>query len=228
MINGFFITGTDTGVGKTAIAAGIAHRAAAAGRRVAVMKPVASGCERTPDGLRNDDALELIKASGLRWAYDRVNPYAFEPPIAPHIAAEKAGVAISRETIGRIREQLCADADFMADFMVMEGVGGFRVPLAAGFDTVDLARDAGLPVVIVVGIRLGCINHALLTADAINAEGLEIAGWVGNRLDEEMPVIDENIATLRALLTAPCLGIVPRLPVVSAANVAAHLDMPLP
>lgn len=223
MINGFFITGTDTGVGKTAIAAGIAHSAAATGRRVAVMKPVASGCERTPDGLRNDDALALIKASGLRWAYDRVNPYAFEPPIAPHIAAEKAGVAISRETIGRIREQLCAEADFM----VMEGVGGFRVPLAAGFDTVDLARDAGLPVVMVVGIRLGCINHALLTAAAINAAGLEIAGWVGNRLDEEMPVIDENIATLRALLTAPCLGIVPRLPAVSAANVAAHLDKQL-
>lgn len=222
MKSGFFITGTDTGVGKTAIAAGIVHRAAATGRRIAVMKPVASGCVWEPQGLRNEDALALIKASGMDWAYARVNPYAFEPPIAPHIAAEKAGVEISRETINRIRGELLAEADFM----VMEGVGGFRVPLAAGFDTVDLARDAGMPVVMVVGIRLGCINHALLTADAIAASGLELAGWVGNRLEEEMPVLEENIASLRAWLPAPCLGVVPRLAAVTAAEVAVHLDLP--
>lgn len=223
MSRGYFITGTDTGVGKTAIAAGIVHCAAKAGRRVAVMKPVASGCERTPQGLRNEDALALIEASGLGWNYGRVNPYAFEPPIAPHIAAEKAGIQIDRETISSVREQLLAESDFM----VVEGVGGFRVPLAAGFDTVDLAHDAGLPVIMVVGIRLGCINHALLTAGAIAAAGLELAGWVGNRLDEEMPVIAENIASLRVLLPAPCLGIVPRLEVVSAAHVASHLALRL-
>lgn len=218
---GYFIAGTDTGVGKTAIAAGIVHRVAASGRRVAVMKPIASGCTREREGLRNEDALALIAASGIDWDYARVNPYAFEPAIAPHIAARWAGVDIDRDTINRIRRQLAAEADFT----VMEGAGGFRVPLSHGFDMGDLACDAGLPVIMVVGIRLGCINHAVLTAQAIAASGLELAGWVGNRLDETMPAIDENIATLQQLLNAPCLGIVPRLDVITASEVASHLAL---
>ena len=222
-MNGYFITGTDTEVGKTAIASGVVHCAAASGRRVAVMKPVASGCTREPEGLRNEDALALIAASGIDWDYARVNPYAFEPAVAPHIAARWAGVDIDRGAIDRIRRQLAADADFM----VMEGAGGFRVPLRAGFDTADLACDAGLPVILVVGIRLGCISHARLSAESITAAGLTMAGWVGNCLDETMPAIEENIETLHELLPAPCLGIVPRLAVVTAADVAAHLDLPL-
>lgn len=221
MSRGYFITGTDTGVGKTAIAAGIVHRATAAGSRVAVMKPVASGCMRESAGLRNEDALALIQACGIDWDYARVNPYAFEPAIAPHIAAQWAGTEIDRDVIDGVRRQLAAEADFL----VIEGAGGFRVPLRPGFDMADLACDAGLPVIMVVGIRLGCINHAVLTAQAITASGLELAGWVANRMDEAMPAIDENIATLHQLLGAPCLGIVPRLDTVTAAGVAAHLAL---
>lgn len=224
MSSGFFITGTDTEIGKTTIACGLVHKLAAAGRNVAVMKPVASGCRRTPEGLRNEDAAALIAASGRAWDYALVNPFAFEPAIAPHIAAAKAGVAIDRRGILEAFTRLRA----RADTVVVEGVGGFRVPLSAGFDSADLAVALGLPVILVVGLRLGCINHALLTAEAVLARGLRLAGWVGNELAGGLEARNENIAALAAGLPAPCLGVVPRLPVPEAARVAASLSSDFP
>lgn len=219
MSSGFFITGTDTEIGKTTVACGIVHRLAAT-RRVAVMKPVASGCRHTPAGLRNEDAEALIAASGQDWDYGLVNPFAFEPAIAPHIAAAEAGVAIDSMVI----LDAFAALRLQADAIVVEGVGGFRVPLSANFDTGDLAARLGLPVILVVGLRLGCINHALLSAEAIVARGLALAGWVGNELPGAFAAKDENTAALAANLPAPCLGVVPRLDVPRASRVAAFLS----
>lgn len=224
MNKGYFIAGTDTEIGKTTVACGLVRKLADSGARVAVMKPIASGCRSTPEGLRNEDAEALIAASGRPWPYAAVNPYAFEPPIAPHIAAAQAGVAIDPELIaGQVRR-----FSEEADQVVVEGVGGFRVPLAENLDTADLAVLLGMPVILVVGLRLGCINHALLTADAIAARGLQFAGWVGNSIDPEMIYIKENIEALRDRLAAPCLGIVPNLQMPQAVDVAAHLDGLMP
>lgn len=219
---GCFVTGTDTDVGKTAIACGIVNRYVETGRQVAVMKPVASGCEVTPQGLRNADAQALIAASARSMDYALVNPFAYEPPIAPHLAAEQAGRPIRRDVIREAFSRLSDDADAL----IVEGVGGFRVPLG-DFDTADLAVDVGLPVVLVVGLRLGCLNHALLTAEAVAERGLWLAGWVGNSIDPEMAFRDENIAALRRHLDAPCFGIVPTLPTVDASGVSRHLALPL-
>ncbi len=218
MSHAVFVTGTDTGVGKTLVSAALVHAAAMRGLSSAGMKPVASGCWREHGRLLSEDAELLRAASGGRLVDGLVNLYAFEPPVAPHIAARQAGVAIDaeviREAVGQARQAL--------DFLVVEGVGGFRVPLDAKRDTADLVRLLDLPLVLVVGLRLGCINHALLTAEAIAARGLRLAGWVGNRVDAHMPVADENIETLRAMLPAPCLGLVPHLPVPDDFRTAAQ------
>lgn len=218
MTKGFFITGTDTEIGKTTIACGIAARLSER-CRVAVMKPVASGCRRTHEGLRNEDAEALIAASGARLPYHEVNPYAFEPPIAPHIAAAEADEVIRPARILEAFGALSAQAERV----VVEGVGGFRVPLAEDFDTADLAVRLGLPVILVVGLRLGCINHALLTAEAIASRGLSFAGWIGNHVSDEMLVAKENVAALGARLPGPCLGIVPHMARPDPARIAALL-----
>ena len=219
MQSGYFITGTDTEIGKTTVACGLVRKLADHGRCVAVMKPVASGCVRTPAGLRNDDAEALIAASGRDWSYEQVNPYAFEPAIAPHIAAADADVEIRLDVILDVFESLRA----RSDRIVVEGAGGFRVPLTAEVDFADLAVALGLPVILVVGLRLGCINHALLTAEAIRARGLDFAGWVGNASADGMAAMDANITTLEHALPGPCLGVLPRLDLPSAENVAALL-----
>ncbi|HEX7048158.1 MAG TPA: dethiobiotin synthase [Gammaproteobacteria bacterium] len=219
MNRGFFITGTDTEIGKTTIACGVVKRLAGDGHTVAVMKPVASGCHRTAGGLRNADAEALIAACGHDWKYEQVNPFAFEPAIAPHIAAADAGVDISADVI----LSAFTDLQRQSDRIVVEGVGGFRVPLAKGFDTADLAVKLGLPVILVVGLRLGCINHALLTAEAVQARGLEFAGWIGNSLEPAMDSEAANIEALRERLPGPCLGRVPHLALPNAENVAAAL-----
>lgn len=198
-LRGYFVTGTDTGVGKTLVSRILLHRLRQDHARVAGFKPVASGCEMTPEGLRNADALALQQASSIALPYAVVNPYAFAPPIAPHLAAEQAGVDID---CGLIRRSIVA---VDAERVVVEGVGGWLVPLNRRQSVADLAHLLGLPVVLVVGLRLGCLNHALLTAEAIRARGLAIAGWVANRIDPHFVMADENIATLQEHLAAPLL-----------------------
>ena len=203
---GFFITGTDTEVGKTVVATALVRGLVARGLRIAVMKPVASGSQRTPEGLRNEDALALMQASNVAAPYDRVNPYCFEPAISPHIAAEESGITVDLHHIRRNFDALSADADLV----VVEGAGGWLAPVGPGTSMKDLARALELPTILVVGLRLGCINHALLTKLAIESQGATFAGWIANILDPAMPKQKDNLETLARGLGAPPLEIVPR------------------
>ncbi|MGH8397793.1 MAG: dethiobiotin synthase [Gammaproteobacteria bacterium] len=219
-MRGLFVTGTDTGVGKTCVATGLVRACVRAGLLTVGMKPVASGCVQTPDGLRNEDALALQAAANLPRPYELVNPYAFAPPIAPHIAAREAGVKIELRRILSAFEQLCADVDAV----VVEGVGGWQVPLAENFGLPDLARALALPVILVVGLRLGCLNHALLSARAIRADGLTLAGWVANGIDPNFERRAENLAVLMEVADAPPLAEISWQPGATVAAVAAQLN----
>lgn len=218
---GYFITGSDTGVGKTEVTLGLIAGFRQAGRRVLGMKPVASGCEATPDGLRNPDAVRILAAAGIQLDYALVNPYAFAPAVAPHLAAAEAAVDVQ---FGPISSALAALAR-RADLIVVEGVGGWRVPLGPDGDLADLAAALGLPVILVVGLRLGCLNHALLTVESIERRGLTLAGWVANTVDPAMARRAENVATLRELVAAPLLGDLPFLDPPTAESIVAHLDI---
>jgi dethiobiotin synthetase len=202
MALGYFITGTDTGVGKTLACCALLYGFAALGKSVIGMKPVAAGAIHGADGLVNDDVALLRAASSLEAPLELVNPYCFEPPIAPHLAAEQAGAAIDLATIANAYQQLAA----IADIVIVEGVGGFCVPLNHSEDSADLAQRLGLPVILVIGLRLGCLNHALLTAQAIRAKGLQLAGWIANCIDPALAAADENVAALAERLAAPLLG----------------------
>lgn len=202
---GVFIAGTDTGVGKTLIAAALLRALASRGVRAVGMKPVAAGCAPTERGLRNEDVTALAGASNVEAPIDLINPYRFEPAIAPHLAAARAGVTIS---LAHIRDAFVA-LSAMARWVVVEGAGGLLVPLNDREDFADLVRLLELPVVLVVGMRLGCLNHALLTAEAIRGRGLRLAGWVANCLEAAMPAFKENVQALRGRLGAPLLGTVP-------------------
>ena len=215
--NGLFITGTDTGVGKTVIAAALVRSLVAAGYRVAVMKPVASGSDRTAEGLRNDDALTLMAASNVEAPYDRVNPYCFEPAISPHIAAEEACIAVDTAHIRRNFDALAA----VADLVIVEGAGGWLAPIGPHTSIKDIATTLDLPVVLVVGVRLGCISHARLTKLAIESHGARLAGWIANTIDPVMPRRKENLETLTRQLGAAPLAIVPAL-AATAAPLALH------
>ena len=265
-MKGFFVTGTDTGCGKTEVSLGLMLALRRAGWRVQGMKPVASGClpsvpaaavpegpdlvvqgakptarggfspiDNTPaspaggapDGtrvdrskLRNADAERLLDQSSRQVPYDWVNPYAFLPPIAPHIAAQEAGVSIDPAII-RSRAQ---DLAGLGDLLIVEGLGGWRVPLGPGLAVSDLPGLLGLPVILVVGLRLGCLNHALLTAESILAGGCRLAGWVANQIEPKMARREENLATLSTLLPAPQLGLIPWLEAPGPA-VAPYLDV---
>lgn len=197
-----FITGTDTGVGKTRVACALLRRAQRAGLRAAGLKPVASGADRTPDGLRNEDALALLAASTPGLSYADVNPLCFEPPIAPHLAARAAGQSIDLARLDEAHAHLARQHDLV----IVEGAGGWQVPLADAATFADWVGGRGWPVVLVVGMRLGCINHALLSAESIGRR-TGLAGWVANRLPPSMLARDENETDLRGLLPAPCWGI---------------------
>ena len=218
---GYFITGTDTGVGKTLMACALLHGFARAGWRVVGMKPVAAGATRRDEGLINDDVAALRAASTVDCELERVNPYCFEPAIAPHIAAAQAGITIDLNHIVRAHARLAAQADRV----IVEGAGGFCVPLNRHEDSADLAQVLGLPVILVVGVRLGCLNHAVLTAQAIRAHELQLAGWIANRLDPAMPAVRENIAALAERLAAPCLGVVEFMAAPDPRQVAARLNL---
>ncbi|WP_297528632.1 dethiobiotin synthase [Thiohalobacter sp.] len=204
---GWFVTGTDTGIGKTWVSCLMLRHWAAQGRRAAGFKPVASGCRRTPDGLRNEDAEALMAASSVALPYAGVNPVALEPAIAPHLAAAEAGVVIEPEVLARDIRRAAAGAGL--ERLVVEGVGGWSVPLGPAGDLPELARALGLPVLLVVGVRLGCLNHALLTAEAVERSGLLLAGWVANLVEPDLPRLQGNLETLATRLPAPCLGTVP-------------------
>jgi dethiobiotin synthetase len=201
--HGFFVTGTDTGVGKSLVSAALLHAFANLGYRVVGMKPVAAGAEQIDGVWSNEDVRQLREASNVvinesGW----MNPYLLRTPIAPHIAADRQGVSIELPRIRDAYEHLAA----CADVVVVEGAGGFKVPLSATRDSADLAVYLGLPMILVVGMRLGCLNHALLTAEAIAARGLKLAGWVANRIDPDMAAYQDNLNSLRLRLTCPLLG----------------------
>lgn len=220
-LRGCFVTGTDTEVGKTRISAALLHWCSQQGWRSAGFKPVAAGTSLIHGQRVNDDVRTLRDASSLVLTDAEVGPLQFEAACAPHIAAALQEQAIDRTFLLRSAHALAA----RADVLVVEGVGGFCVPMGADWDSADLAVDLQLPVVLVVGLRLGCINHALLTAQAVRACGLQLAGWVGNVISPGMPWLDENVATLRQRLQgSPCLGVVPYLPDPTPAAVALHLD----
>lgn len=202
MTRGYFVTGTDTGVGKTTAAVALIHALRQRGLKVAAMKPVAAGCEWVDGRLQHADVMALCAATNVSADPAWVNPYGFVPPIAPHIAAAQVGVKIDLDKIVSASTALST----LADVVVIEGVGGFRVPLGAHLDTADMARVLGLPIVLVVGMRLGCLNHALLTAEAITSRGLVWAGWIANILEPDLPGLDANLIALQKHLTAPLLG----------------------
>lgn len=225
-MRGLFVTGTDTGIGKTCITAGLTHLAVQAGFKTAAIKSLAAGQDFVDGRWVNEDVELLRKASNMDLSDAEVGPLQLRAACAPHIAARLEGVTISRDALLSAIRRVGA----RCEICMVEGVGGFRVPLIAGWDTADLAVDLQLPVVLVVGMRLGCINHALLTAEAVRARGLHIAGWVANTVDSDMLYLADNLAALadpREGLLAPCWGHVPRLTDPSPEAVVAHLATPL-
>lgn len=203
----YFVTGTDTGIGKTLIASALVYGYGQRGLKAVGMKPVAAGCVEHEDSLLSEDVSMLMAAGNVAAPLEIHNPYAFKPAIAPHIAAARSGVVIRFEAIQRAYEELTT----LADMVVVEGVGGFRVPLRDDLDTADMAQALHIPVILVVGMRLGCLSHALLTVEAIRARGLELAGWVANQVDPQMSVYEENLQALEQRIAAPCLGRIPYL-----------------
>ena len=217
-----YVTGTDTGIGKTVASVALLHRLRSAGLRAIGMKPVASGCERTPDGWRNDDALRLQAASDPQPAYDDINPYALALPTAPQLAARAMSVHVDLLRLGDAYLRLAVQADAV----VIEGVGGWAAPLDDGLDQVDLVRMLDVPVVMVVGLRLGCLSHARLTARAIQNDGVPLLGWIGSRVDPMFSECDDYIELLRDALSAPCLGVLPYTPNTDPAHMSKYLTMP--
>lgn len=218
---GLFIAGTDTGVGKTLIACALLQGFAARGLRVAAMKPVAAGAVRRRGVWHNEDVAQLRAAANVDAPLAVINPYCFAPAIAPHIAAQQAGVAMRMAVIKKNYARLGRNADLV----VVEGAGGLLVPLGGRLSAADIPARLGLPVVLVVGLRLGCLNHALLTVEALQARGLHLAGWVANHIDPAMLRAAENLQTLRARIKAPLLGTVRHMQNPQPAGVARMLDI---
>jgi len=207
MSQGFFITGTDTDIGKTTAARALMQNLKRNGYSVNAFKPVAAGCEQTPNGLRNEDAVKLNALSSINVDYRLVNPYAYEAPIAPHIAAENTLQPIKIDHIKQCYEHIHA----LADYTIVEGAGGWLVPINEQQTMAHVVKALRLPVLVVVGMKLGCINHSLLTFDAIKQHGCHVAGWIANTLDCNMNSLDDNLAFLKRRLPAPLLATIPYL-----------------
>ncbi|MGK0444865.1 MAG: dethiobiotin synthetase [Bermanella sp.] len=221
----YFITGTDTDAGKTVCTAALLHKASEQGLKTLGLKPVAAGCEDHGEGLQNDDALMHIEYSTEKLPYMQINPITLLEPIAPHIAAQRIQKPLSAQRIvGLLRGVLMINK---ADFICVEGAGGWRVPLNLNETFADVAKELKTPVILVVGMKLGCINHALLTYEAILRDGLEVAGWIANRVDGDMLAYEENLETLKAMIKAPCLGEVPFIETLKVEQVAEHLTLPV-
>lgn len=219
-MSAYYVTGTDTGAGKSFASAVLLHALRRCGATAVGMKPVASGCGMTPSGLRNEDALALIAASDPRPDYTLVNPWALPEPTAPQIAAARAGVRVSLPPIQAAYAQLAA----MAEHVVVEGVGGWLAPLADDLEQADLVRALNLPVVLVVGLRLGCLNHARLTARAVQADGCRLAGWIGSRIDPDFDALSYRPLLERALQVR-CLGELPHAPGADPASLTGRLAL---
>jgi dethiobiotin synthetase len=226
----FFVTGTDTEVGKTFVTEALLIALNEKGLLTAAYKPIAAGCELTPQGLRNEDALALQKHANIGLSYDEVNPIAFEAAIAPHLAAQDLNEDTTAQpiSIDTVREGFIALLQKKPDVLIVEGAGGWRLPLGIDFDgqpryLSEFVVERNLAVILVVGMRLGCLNHAVLTAECIRNDGLKIAGWVANQIDPDMPFLDKNIDSLKTLIDAPFIGTVPRLN--SPNDAGAYLDL---
>ncbi len=218
-----YITGTDTGIGKTLASTTLLHALRGHGLRAVGMKPVASGCEQADGQWRNADALALLAASEPRPDYHDLNPYALRLPLAPELAARDAGVEVSLQVLLDAHARLAAETDAL----VVEGVGGWAAPLSASLMQADLVRALRLPVVLVVGLRLGCLNHALLSARAIAADGMHLAGWIASHVDPEMERVEDNLRMLRERLPASCWGVLPHAMDPDPALMATHLRLPI-
>lgn len=222
MSKSYFITGTGTDVGKTLVASGLLAAASQQGLSTVGMKPVAAGCDVTSEGLRNNDALQLLAQSSLNVSYEQINPVALEPAVAPHIAAAKAGRRLSADRLAGFYRGLMMQRP---DFSVVEGAGGWRVPLNQRETFADLAKMIQLPVVLVVSMELGCINHALLTVEAIQRDGLTLAGWVANQVVSGMGSYQENLETLQHWIPCPMIAEIPFLPEAEAEQVAEFIKL---
>jgi len=218
----FFITGTDTSIGKTTVACALLQAANGQGLTTLGIKPIASGCEQTPDGLRNSDALLLQQYSSLKLPYQEVNPITLLEPLSPHLAAKRAG---RRLTMNQLVGYTRATLTHRPQFCVVEGAGGWRVPINDREMLSSLPKELNLPVILVVGMRLGCLNHALLSAEAIIKDGLRLAGWVANSIDPQMLAFEDNVATLSHILRAPCLGVLPHQTIANIEQLANCLNL---
>lgn len=205
----YFVTGTDTEIGKTFVTCQLLKAGALVGLKTLGYKPVSAGCDLIDGVYSNEDAREIQAAGSVAAPLEQINPIALLPPIAPHIAAQQAGVTITQEAIVRGYQQL---QDYQADVLLMEGAGGWKLPLGNNVWMPDVVKTLSLEVILVVGMRLGCLNHALLTADAILRDGLRLKGWVANQLDPSMPVYTENLQTLKNSMPAPLLAELPFAP----------------
>jgi dethiobiotin synthetase len=229
-LRAFFVTGTDTEVGKTFVTEALLILLNKKGLLTAGYKPIAAGCEVTAQGLRNEDALALQKLSSIDLSYDEVNPIAFEAAIAPHLAAQNLSDDATAQpiSIDTVREGFNCILQKKPDVLIVEGAGGWRLPLGIDFEgkpryLSEFAVERNLSVILVVGMRLGCLNHAVLTAECIRNDGLKIAGWVANQVDPDMPYLEDNIASLKTLLDVPFIGSLPRLE--TPADAGVYLDL---
>jgi dethiobiotin synthetase len=218
-----YVTGTDTCIGKTLASCALLHALRGHGLRAVGMKPVASGCECVDGEWKNADALALQHTGEPGIAYADINPFALEHPLAPELAARDAGIEVALPPILAAHARLAGQADAL----VVEGVGGWAAPLSASLMQADLVRALRLPVLLVVGLRLGCLNHALLSARAIAQDGLHLAGWIASHVDPEMERVEDNIAMLRERMPAPCWGVLPHAPDADPAAMARHLRIPV-
>ena len=217
----YFITGTDTNIGKTLVSCALLNALSKKRKGVVGMKPIATGCHETPDGLLSEDVEKLRAASDIKAHLSLVNPYAFIPPIAPHIAAQLTKTKIDLTVIHEAFKQL----QNMAEAVIVEGIGGFKVPIDVRATTIDIVRTLQLPIILVVGVKLGCLNHALLTLDAIHSSRLRLEAWVANCIDPSMELVEENIKTLQQRIPAPLLGTIPFTQNLTPQKAASHLDI---
>ncbi len=220
----FFITGTDTDAGKTVATLALLHAFKQRGLQTLAMKPLAAGCDEVDGALRNADALQLQAAATVQLPYEQVNPVALKAAIAPHIAAEREGRRLLASRLaGLIRGTLMTPADVY----LVEGAGGWYVPLNERETLANLVKDLQIPVILVVGMRLGCLNHAILSARAIQLDGVRVAGWIANCVQPDFPELQANVATLQGMLSAPCLGVIPHSPALDREELAAAIDTDL-